>query len=72
MGNRAESRARDLGYRSFSAYVQNLIRTDLLKGGDQVVKHSREEKVNSRKTAEGLVASETAKIFARIRKDRAA
>lgn len=38
MGKNAEERAKRLGLRSFSAYVQNLIRSDLMGGGDLLLK----------------------------------
>lgn len=40
MGKSAEDRAASLGFRSFSAYVQNLIRTDLISGGDMTLRET--------------------------------
>jgi hypothetical protein len=41
MGKTAEERAQNLGFRSFSAYVQHLIRADLLDGGDMTLKETQ-------------------------------
>lgn len=39
---RAQARMRALGYRSFSSYIEHLIRTDTIRGGA----HLREESAN--------------------------
>lgn len=58
MGKTADVRAASLGFRSFSAYVQHLIRDDLISGGDITL---RETPVNNkRKPAKPrTVSSET-------------
>lgn len=38
LGRDADNRARQLGFRSFSAYVAHLLRNDLISGGDLVLK----------------------------------
>ena len=48
MGSDAENRAAKLGFRSFSAYVQNLVRADLMDGGDLTL---REKPANSNQSA---------------------
>ena len=40
MGMDADVRAKSLGFRSFSAYVQNLIRNDLMEGGNLTLKET--------------------------------
>ena len=40
MGSNADERARRLGFRSFSAYVQHLIRSDLIDGGNLTLRET--------------------------------
>jgi len=40
MGAEAEQRAKALGFRSFSAYIQHLLRNDLMDGGSMVLRES--------------------------------
>jgi hypothetical protein len=40
MGKSADERATSRGFRSFSAYVQSLIRSDLISGGDMILRET--------------------------------
>jgi hypothetical protein len=40
MSAQAENRAKSLGFRSFSAYVQHLLRGDLMTGGDLTLRET--------------------------------
>ena len=59
MGSNADERARRLGFRSFSAYVQHLIRSDLIDGGNltlRVTPVSAEQQAANDKAAANVIA----------------
>ncbi len=49
LADEAEERAKKLGHRTFSAYVQHLIRQNIIKGGAQIL-HEAPHSINSAKS----------------------